>query len=382
MSGKKSGSNKVKSSKNSAASKKRNNNPVSETFQKSGKAAKLDKKNKNIQIQKAEDITSTRDIIDDDNRYNEEMNAINSSRKEKLLVGGVIVAISLILIIVLARSYIVPKDDASELSGAVVGDSDAYDLDGSVQDDSGDENIEGSSGKIVDVHESNINSPDEIDSSKVDPKTSMDESDEETGNPADTENLEEEELLGPLDEDIAGYSLRPACSKGYHLAEVYYEFSDLPSYVTIQVRNDSEHGSEFEDLVEERGELKKYTYFYVCNECPVGDEVQILAGNDYSVRLKIDRFNDISYSEVLGFSTKDDSPYMTKICSSKDIKTGCEDTESSPNPKIRSKVTYQGEEYYENCVNNTHTEEFWCEGDEIRKDVASCDRFCWLGRCM
>ncbi|MFP4400867.1 MAG: hypothetical protein ACLFPQ_03230, partial [Candidatus Woesearchaeota archaeon] len=219
MSGKKSGSNKVKSSKNSAASKKRNNNPVSETFQKSGKAAKLDKKNKNIQIQKAEDITSTRDIIDDDNRYNEEMNAINSSRKEKLLVGGVIVAISLILIIVLARSYIVPKDDASELSGAVVGDSDAYDLDGSVQDDSGDENIEGSSGKIVDVHESNINSPDEIDSSKVDPKTSMDESDEETGNPADTENLEEEELLGPLDEDIAGYSLRPACSKGYHLAE-------------------------------------------------------------------------------------------------------------------------------------------------------------------
>lgn len=289
-------------------------------------------------------------VYDGDDEYENEFLELISSKKEMIFTFGAILGICLILVFFLFSGC--TKSEVTESPAAGL--------------DETEEQEEQPSGEIIQQEEIPESPPEE-------PSVPEELPDFEEELPA----VESEEVA--LSEIVDTFTIRPTCNKGYHVGEVYVKFTQLPSSYTYQLRKASE--PEFSDLKTRQGEFERYSYFYICDGCPVGDEMMVLPGDDYILRVAIDQFGDVSYTEEIAFSTKEDSEYMTKICGSADLRE-CDDTEYEKNPKARGKITFQGEDYVEFCDSPTSTEEYWCENGEVKKEIIECEVKCWLGRCV
>jgi hypothetical protein len=309
---------------------------------KTSKAPKQDKK-----------LKSAYDEDESGEKYNNELSEILSSNKEKIFTFGGIVGVILVLLIVFFSGCQFDKE-------AVIPDElDESNENAQIIDESGDEIIESVERE----------SPDDLENLDGVQSTDLDQD----MNPKPVEPIEFKSGI------VESFNLRPTCNKGLHVYEVYTKFSQLPSKVTYQLKKSSENS--YTDLQEMNGEFEKYKYMYICDGCPVGDEFSVLEGDEYDIRLKIDLFGELSYSDVISFSTKEDSEVMTKICSSADMME-CDDTEYEKNPRARGLIKLGGEEYVEFCETQTSTEEYWCEDGEVKKEIIECEVKCWLGRCV
>lgn len=183
----------------------------------------------------------------------------------------------------------------------------------------------------------------------------------------------------PKYEHLVSFTLKSECRRKYHVARLFHNITRLPDNVTLQLRKNNE--PVFTDFVTQKPAFEKENLIYFCNVCPIEAELKLPEEDDFYVRLMFDIEGEQTYTDALFFSTKPDSEWYRQVaCSTKEL-TGCIDSEETRNYKTRGVINFGQEEYIEDCVDEVHTDEYWCEDGEVKHEVVECKNRCWLGRC-
>jgi hypothetical protein len=201
--------------------------------------------------------------------------------------------------------------------------------------------------------------------------------DEIVQNEIELEEPEEVIEQDPSNGLVTNITMSSECRRDYHVSNLDYKLSRSVDNVSVQIMKlDSKY-----ETIGVYNSMDQSELIYFCDICPVEADMKVPDQADYKLRLKMMEGETVTYSRELSFSTKIGSEFMSQaICSAKE-ETGCQDSEETRNYKTRGVITFGQEEYIEDCFDTLHTHEFWCEDNEVKKEVIECQNRCWLGRC-
>ncbi|MCK5139405.1 MAG: hypothetical protein KAK00_08450 [Nanoarchaeota archaeon] len=125
------------------------------------------------------------------------------------------------------------------------------------------------------------------------------------------------ELLTTNEEDtvIEEVTVDTACISGENGGKIFFKVGTVPSEIVFQIK---EAGGEYSDVFIRGGVYEQFSYFAICDSC-WGTQIDFKLKPDkvYVLRVVFDQtvYNRTEYSNEHLIDTREESEYMTKICS-------------------------------------------------------------------